>query len=305
MATNPNHFANYPLDRAALKRRDAEWQRSAIDSEAARVVVFHKNNAFLLDEGSTRGVGWLGGNAVGLFGSDVAPLFLGIDADGAPHFAIEAPDNFDMEQFPLASMGEFTDLRAAASIIPMGDLAILGCAKWLFDWRRRHMFCGKCGGETSLLEAGWKAHCDTCRTEHFPRTDPVVIMAVTRGDKICLGRQRVWPKGMYSALAGFIEPGESIEDAVAREVLEESGLVVTDVRYHSTQPWPFPSSLMIGAICTVGEGEAHPDEEELEEVRWFTRDEIGLMFQRKHPDAMAPTPIAIAHHIIKAWAEDK
>lgn len=305
MTTNPNHFANYPLDRAALKRRDADWQKSAIESEAARVVVFHKMSAFLLDEGSTRSVGWLGGNAVGLFGSDAAPLFLGIDSDGAPHFAIEAPDNFDMEQFPLAGMGEFVDLRPAATIIPMGDLAILGCAKWLFDWHRRHGYCGRCGSETESLEAGWKRYCGACRTEHFPRTDPVVIMAVTRGDQICLGRQRVWPKGMYSALAGFIEPGESIEDAVAREVLEESGLVVQDVRYHSTQPWPFPSSLMIGAICTVGEGEAHPDEEELEEVRWFTREEIGLMFQRKHPNAFAPTPIAIAHHIIKAWAEEK
>ncbi len=301
---NPNHFANYPLDRAAIKRRDGDWQRSALESDAARVVVFHKMNAFLMDETGGKSVGWLGGNAVSIF-PDAEPVFLGIDRDGAPHFAIEAPDRFDMANFPLAEMGEFTDLRAAASIIPMGDLAILGCAKWLFDWHKRHGFCGKCGAQTERQEAGWKRFCAACKTEHFPRTDPVVIMAVTRGDLICLGRQRVWPKGMYSALAGFIEPGESIEDAVAREVLEESGLVVQDVRYHSTQPWPFPSSLMIGAICTVGEGDAHPDEEELEEVRWFTREEIALMFDRKHPDAFAPTPIAIAHHIIKAWAEGR
>ncbi len=300
---NPNHFANYPLDRAAIRRRDADWQRSAIESEAARVAVFHKLAPFLLDETGGKSVGWLGGNALGLF-DGAEPVFLGIDSDGAPHFAIEAPDGFDMSGFPLAEMGEFVDLRAAASILPMGDLAILGCARWLFDWHRRHGFCAKCGAQTARLEAGWKRYCSACNTEHFPRTDPVVIMAVARGDKICLGRQKVWPKGMYSALAGFIEPGESIEDAVAREVLEESGLKVESVRYHSTQPWPFPASLMIGAICTVGPGEAHPDEEELEEVRWFTRDDLALMFQRKHPDAFAPTPIAIAHHIIKAWMEE-
>ncbi|MET0182454.1 MAG: NAD(+) diphosphatase [Caulobacterales bacterium] len=300
--TNPNYFANYPLDRSALKRRDEAWLASALESEAARLAVFHHQRPFLMDEGAS--VGWLGGNALSLVGPEARALFLGVDIDGAPHFAVEAPHNFDTERFPLADMGEFADLRGAAMTLPIGDLAVLGCAKWLMDWHARNGFCAACGVPTIALEAGWKRFCNGCQTEHFPRVDPVVIMAVTRGDSVCLGRQKPWPKGMYSALAGFIEPGESIEDAVAREVLEESGLRCIGVRYHSTQPWPFPCSLMIGAICEVAEGEAHPDEEELEEVRWFTRDEAKLLIDRRHPDAFAPTPMAIAHQIIKTWANE-
>lgn len=300
--TNPNYFANYPLDRAALKRRDEAWIESALDSETARLAVFHRQRPFLMDEGTS--VAWLGGRARSLFRSQAPILFLGADLEGAPHFALEAPHDFDMEDFPLADLGEFTELRGAAMNLPMGDLAVLGCAKWLFDWHARHGFCGACGSKTAALEAGWKRFCDACKREHFPRVDPVVIMAVTRGGKVCLGRQKAWPKGMFSALAGFIEPGESIEDAVAREVLEESGLRCIHVRYHSTQPWPFPSSLMIGAICEVAEGEAHPDEEEIEEVRWFTREEAKLLVAARHPDAFAPPAMAIAHQILKTWSEE-
>jgi NAD+ diphosphatase len=300
MSPNPNHFANYPLDRAAIRRKDDTWLAEARLRDDARLAIFHKLTPFIIDEGTS--VGWLGGHAASLFGASPLALFLGVNAQGAPTFAMEAPDDFDMGQFPLAELGDFVDLRGTAGNLPTGDLAVLGCAKWLFDWHRRHGFCANCGARSEVKDAGWRRLCPKCSTEHFPRVDPVVIMAPTLDDRVCLGRQHRWPRGMYSALAGFIEPGESIEDAVAREVLEEAGLTVTHVRYHSTQPWPFPASLMFGVICTVENDAVTVDGEELEEARWFTRDEVKQMLARTHADAAMPGAIAIAHHIIKAWA---
>ncbi|MGE0829137.1 MAG: NAD(+) diphosphatase [Hyphomonadaceae bacterium] len=305
MKPNPNYFSNYPLDRAALKRRDAAWLEAALASDAARLVLFRNLEPFLTVEAGAQEVAWLGAHARAAFASDAPPVFLGMDADGAAYFAAELPDALEDRDFPLSDMGEFVDLRAAAGgTLPLGDLAVLGAAKWLFDWHRRHGFCSVCGARSVMLDAGWKRQCPQCRAEHFPRVDPVVIMAPTLGDRVCLGRQARWPKKMYSALAGFIEPGECIEDAVAREVLEEAGLKVTHVRYHSTQPWPFPSSLMIGAICTVEDENTFVDGEELEEARWFTREEARQMLARQHPDAFAPQPLAIAHQIVKAWVEE-
>ena len=173
----------------------------------------------------------------------------------------------------------------------------------MFEWRRRHGFCANCGQPTLAVEGGWKRVCDACRTEHFPRTDPVVIMLPTFGDRCLLGRQRVWPKGMYSALAGFLEPGESIEEACAREVMEEAGLTAVSVSYHSTQPWPYPSSLMIGLFAEVSDDKAAADDTELEEVRWFTRPQIQAMLRGELSDARAPGMMAIAAQLIKAWAE--
>jgi len=300
MIANPNHFANYPLDRAAIRRKDDSWLAEALMRDDARLAIFHKLTPFIIDEGAS--VGWLGGHGASLFGAAPLALFLGVDEQGAPTFAMEAPDEFDMSAFPLADLGDFVDLRGAAANLPTSDLAVLGCAKWLFDWHRRHSYCAQCGAKSEVRDAGWRRACGKCNTEHFPRVDPVVIMAPTLGERVCLGRQPRWPRGMYSALAGFIEPGESIEDAVGREVLEEAGLKVTDVRYHSTQPWPFPASLMIGAICTVADDHVTVDGEELEEARWFTRDEVKQMLAGKHANAAMPGPIAIAHHIVKAWA---
>ncbi len=302
--TNPNAFANYPLDRAAHHRRDAAWIRSALESEAARVVIFHRLQPFLLEEGRARSVGWMGAHARTALAGAGPVLFLGLDADQAPHFAVEAPDDMNPAEFPLADMGGFFDLRAASASIPAGDLAVLGCAKWLFDWHKRHGFCAACGAGTAMLEAGWKRVCPACKTEHFPRVDPVVIMAPIKGDKVCLGRGPNFPKSMFSALAGFIEPGECIEDSVAREVLEEVGLKVTSVRFHSTQPWPFPSSLMIGALCEVEDETINIDPEEIAEARWFTRAEVRLMLDGKFDGAWAPPPMAIAHQILKAWVEE-
>ena len=154
------------------------------------------------------------------------------------------------------------------------------------------------------MDGGWKRKCPACETEHFPRTDPVVIMLPFHGDRCMLGRQEAWPKGMFSALAGFLEPGESIEEACARELFEEAGLRAVKVRYHSTQPWPYPSSLMIGLIAEVENDDAVADQNELDEVRWFTREETRALLRGELPDAKNPSRMSIAANLINAWAEE-
>jgi NAD+ diphosphatase len=186
--------------------------------------------------------------------------------------------------------------------LPATEAAILATAKSMFEWRRRHKHCANCGEPTDAVEGGWKRACPSCKAEHFPRTDPVVIMLPVHGDRCMLGRGAVWPKGIFSALAGFLEPGETIEEACARELFEEAGLTAVSVRYHSTQPWPYPSSLMIGLIAQVDGDQATPDQTELAEVEWFTRAQARDLLDGKIEGLMAPGGMAIAHQLIRAWA---
>ena len=175
------------------------------------------------------------------------------------------------------------------------------------DWHARHRFCANCGQPTRAASGGWKRECDGCGAQHFPRTDPVTIMLVVRhdpalGDVCLMARQSRFPPGMYSCIAGFVEPGESFEDAVRRETLEETGLVVGSVRYLACQPWPFPSSLMIGCIAESLTSAITLDETELEAGRWFTRAEAELMLEGRHPEGFTPpVHIAIANTLLRAW----
>lgn len=188
--------------------------------------------------------------------------------------------------------------------LPPSDAGILATAKAMFEWRGRHSNCANCGQPSQAKDGGWKRQCASCNAEHFPRTDPVVIMLAYHGDRCMLGRQEAWPAGMFSALAGFLEPGESIEEACARELAEEAGLRTLNVRYHSSQPWPYPSSLMIGLIAEVEDDEGAPDQTELSEVRWFTREEAKRLLKGEIEGTFCPQPMAIAHQLIKAWAEE-
>jgi NAD+ diphosphatase len=225
--------------------------------------------------------------------------------DGVPRFGLgigkEAAE-------ALKSRDDFlvTDLRSIAvqGLVAPEHLPPLAEAKALLAWHARHRFCSNCGAPTDVVEAGWKRECAACKTEHFPRTDPVVIMLVVRGDRCLLGRSARFASAMWSCLAGFVEPGENVEEAVRREVREEAGIVCGRVAYFASQPWPFPMSLMIGCHAEALTDDITVDPAELEGARWFDRDEVALMLLRRHPDGLGtPPPVAIAHHIIRAWVE--
>lgn len=297
---NPNAFTRSPLDRAGHRRRDKAWLEAALAAPETQLVPFCRHQPFVMEEGGVASPGWLNGAARSRIAPpDATLLFLGVDPKGAAHFALDIPD-----PAPLGDLGRFEDLRGLGPRLSRDDLAILGPAKSIFEWHARNGYCANCGTPTLIVEAGWRRDCPSCSVEHYPRFDPVCIMVPTFGDKVFLGRQRAWPRGMHSALAGFIEPGEAIEEAVARETLEEAGLKVREVRMHSTQPWPFPHSLMIGVLCEVEDDRETVDTTELESGRWFTRDEAKLLIAGKHPDSWAPPPFAIAHQLLKTWSEE-
>jgi NAD+ diphosphatase len=197
-----------------------------------------------------------------------------------------------------------SELRGMAmqGVVPPDQLSAIAMAKSMVGWHQRHGYCANCGTRTAMTQGGWKRDCPNCKAEHFPRTDPVVIMLVTSGDKCLMGRQKQFLPGMYSCLAGFVEAAETIEDAVRREIFEESGIRCTDVNYYMTQPWPYPSSLMIGCTARATNEDIVVDHAELEDARWFDRAEATLMIKRQHPGGLAgPHPFAIAHHLLGRW----
>jgi NAD+ diphosphatase len=299
-----NVFAGNPLDRASYQRSQVDWVAQKIaDPDSLAMVLWNGKPMVETKSGGGAQIAYVrAAMAEELSDGGERLLFMGLWKETAV-FALDMEGQTDPADGPLQGLGRFEDLRAIALDLPGADAAMAATAKAMFEWRRRHRYCANCGQPSQPVDGGWKRTCAACKSEHFPRTDPVVIMLATRGERCLLGRQAVWPKGMFSALAGFLEPGESIEEACAREIWEEAGLKTERVRYHSTQPWPYPSSLMIGLIAEVEDGEATPDQTELEEVRWFTREEARALIGVNLPGARAPGSLAIAHQLIKAWAE--
>ncbi len=293
-----NTFAGNPLDRAADRRGDLSWQKAAILRPDALALVLSRGRPLVeADPGGDLRIAYVRGDLT-LQLSAEAPAFLGLWKE-TPIFAVE------VEGAPplLAGAGGFEELREIALRLPATEAAICATAKGLFAWRERHRFCANCGAATESAEAGWKRRCAACNAEHFPRTDPVVIMLATYQDRCLVGRQERWPARMFSALAGFVEPGESIEEACARELKEEAGLTAVSVRYHSSQPWPYPSSLMIGLIAEVTGDQVVPDPVEVHEHHWLTRDEARAVIAGTHPLIRKTSPVAIAHSLLSAWAE--
>jgi NAD+ diphosphatase len=232
-------------------------------------------------------------------------VFLGL-SDGAPRFAIGL-DPKDIETLKARDDLLVLDLRsiAVSGLVDADHLPPLAEGKALLHWHARHRFCPNCGASTHVIEGGWRRDCPSCKAQHFPRTDPVAIMLAVKGERCLLGRSHRFQPGMWSCLAGFIEPGETIEDAVRRETREEAGIVCGRVSYFASQPWPFPTSLMIGAHAEALSDEIIIDRTELADARWFSREEAALMLARAHPDGFtAPVPVAIAYHIIRAWVEE-
>ncbi len=300
-----NTFAGNPLDRGGDLRQDPDWLAAQADNADAQAMVLWEGRPLLEEHADGPRLAWVGMK----FARDLAPgreVFLGL-WKAAPVFAVEIEGPSDPAAGPVRGLGAFAEMRAAAAVLSGPEAAMAGAAKSLFDWRRRHAFCAACGQMSDNACGGWKRLCPACGTEHFPRVDPVTIMLPVfrdpAGDRCLLGRQAAWPEGRMSALAGFLEPGETIEEACAREIEEEAGLTVTAVRYHSSQPWPFPSQLMIGLIAEVSHDRAVPDDTELEAVAWLTREEAAEVLAGVHTDIKAPPNFAIARTLLQAWVD--
>ena len=300
LASRPNPYTGSPLDRAGERRDDDIWIADRLADPASLFVpVWRAKTLFQgLADMKPEAV-FLTGEAAGALRMAGGPwAFLGLMGERAV-FAVDVSGVDDPLPLMPDALGVFEDLRMVPAGLPANDAAILAHARGLMHWRNRHKFCGVCGGECEPRSAGHATSCVACGAQHFPRTDPAVIMLVHRGDRVLLGHSARFPKAnMYSTLAGFVEPGESLEEAVAREVLEESGVRVGDVRYHSSQPWPFPSSIMLGFYAEALTDEIVIDATELTDARWFTRAELHA------PDAHGfslPRRDSIARRLIEDW----
>ncbi|MBC7579866.1 MAG: NAD(+) diphosphatase [Tardiphaga sp.] len=296
-------FVSHQLDRAAHLRFSDEKLFALEGKSDSRAYVLHRDSLVMIQEAvGPRGL--LTIPEALKFGANPGSIFLGL-RDGAAVFGmgIGAPA---VEKLLTRDDVAVSELRGMAmqGVVPPDQLSAIAMAKSLVSWHQRHGFCANCGTRSAMAEGGWKRLCPSCKTEHFPRTDPVAIMLVEKGDKCLLGRQKQFPPGMYSCLAGFIEAAETIEDAVRREIFEEAGIRCTDVKYYMTQPWPYPSSLMIGCSARATTDAITIDHAELEDARWFDRDEAALMLKREHPGGLAgPHPFAIAHHLLGRWLQ--
>jgi NAD+ diphosphatase len=271
-------FTGAVLERAANDRGDTAWlERQRALPEAGSLVL------------SERGL-WVEDGHLLLAAPQPDSVFLGLAGD-RPLFATDGEPG----------RGHPAGLREAATELPAEEAALAAYAASLLSWHRRHGFCANCGAETKVIDGGHERRCPACDTHHFPRTDPVVIVRVVdRRDRLLLGRQASWPEGRFSVLAGFVEPGETLEEAVRREIQEESGVVVEATEYVASQPWPFPSSLMIGFNALAGECDPRPGDGELQEVRWFERAEVEAAAAGRGGIFLSP-PYSISRRLIDGW----
>jgi NAD+ diphosphatase len=304
----PNHFAGGAIDRAAERRRDQAWITDRAADPTSVVVPVWRSRSLVVPERE----GGYGYDAVLLSIREAAEvagppsewIFLGIESHRAV-FAAEVTDapvprtpGEPVESPPLP--GELHDLHRIGATLGQHEGSLLAYARAVVTWSRAHRFCGRCGHPTRSEEGGHVRRCDNavCAAQHFPRTDPAIIVLVEDHDRCLLGRKDTWPAGVYSALAGFVEPGESLSEAVAREVREETGIHVDHVRYRSSQPWPFPASIMLGFHARRTGGELAIDLHELSDARWFDRDEVA---SRHENDAGLPSRVSIARRLIAEW----
>jgi len=293
---SPNFYASGGVDRAAHLRSDDAWVADQLGSRDARIVPIWRTRNLIRPGSTPEGVVLESSRGL-LMGADTV-VFLGL-LDDIPHFAA---DFSGYEEPPLVEHGQFRDMRGVGQLLPHQEGALLVYARAAIQWHARHRFCGACGSPTEIREAGHMRQCTNpdCNAQFFPRLDPAVIMVVhDGGDRILLGRQRNWPPGQHSVLAGFVESGESLEDAVAREVFEEAGVRITDIHYHSSQPWPFPSSIMLGFTARAVDSNLNVNREELEDAAWFTRDQ--LLNSPENEVFRLPRRDSISRRLIEGW----
>ncbi len=297
-------FAGNPLDRGDLERRDEQLLKDMVWQDNAKFLPFHKLNPLILRKQQTE-LAWISNEFLeGLPQETRNPTFLGFDSERNPYFAVDVSqveNSSDISNF--VDQADFEDGRSAAISITNDQSGILAQARSNLNWHAQHKFCSVCGAESKSQRGGLMRECPRCKTQHFPRTDPVAIMLVYKGERCVMGQTLARSNStFYSCLAGFMDQGESIEEGVRREVREESGLQIGKVTYHSSQPWPFPSSLMIGCHAEAISEEIVSDPGEMSDVRWFTKEDVKLALEDRLDGVNIPGPIAIAHHLIKAWA---
>jgi NAD+ diphosphatase len=299
----PLGYTHSPIMRAAELRLSAEQVKALAERPDAGAYVIG-NEMVVAKAGEPADPLFTMAQARDL-GTPFVNVFLGT-FNGAGRFGIGI-DPRDAEELKARNDLLVTDLRSIATrgLVAQDHLPPIAEAKALLHWHLRHRYCANCGAPSRVAQCGWRRDCPRCEAQHFPRTDPVVIMLAVTGSRCLLGRSARFAPGMWSCLAGFVEPGESIEDATRRETKEEAGIDCGRVTFFDSQPWPFPTSLMIGCHTQALNDEITVDRNELEDARWFDKDEVLLMLQRRHPkELFTPPPVAIAHHIIRAWVED-
>jgi len=300
-ANQPNYFSTYFIDRVSDKRRDDEWLAHQLANEATRFIPVWNLKNLLTDEGDVPQPVYLSpGDVQHLLPMAESTVLLGMTPERT-YFAIGLSSAADSPPSELADLGEFQDLRWIASRLDERDIALLAYAQAMTYWHCRHKNCGDCGSPTRSLEGGMLRECtnEACGQQHFPRTDPAIIVLITYGQRCLLGRKSWWPEGMYSNVSGFVEPGESLEDALVREVREETGVEVVKMTYHSSQPWPFPSSLMLGFTAVAASETIRIDEDELEDAVWFSREELRNRMQQG--TLRLPMPVSISFRMIEEW----
>lgn len=313
---NGNIFAGGGIDRAGLMRKDAAWVEGLLGDPGSRVIPVWRDRHFIrLDRDAAPVMVTVAESRALAPAPDAPTPFLGFLDERAVFCADISHLDDPLAHPALAERGTFMDIRDVAALMGRAEAQVLAHARALLYWHRRHRFCGACGAPTAVEEAGHVRVCTdpACDVHHFPRTDPAVIMLVVNGDTCLLGRRAGRDTVMYSTLAGFVEPGESLEEAVAREVMEETGIAVANVRYAHSQPWPFPANLMLGFYADAASTEVRVNEDELADARWFDRAEVReLMAVRDKADAARlgnayhlPRPISIARRLIGDWLEGR
>jgi NAD+ diphosphatase len=295
---NPNLFSGNPLDRASEERCNAEWLAARrADPRSQMAALWHGDpliaggRVLFLDLAATRE-----------FPSDAAFVFLGLD-NGRATFAIDASAAQARELAPFAEIGEYKSLRDAAPELSAREAAIIGQARWLIEWHRKHKFCAQCGAPTRMSHGGEKRDCPGCSAEHFPRTDPVAIILAEHDGACLLGRNSKFPPSYFSALAGFVEAAETPEECAVRELREEAGVDIVEIRYQFSQPWPFPASMMMGFIATARDRALRLDQKEIVEARWASLEEIrAILDGEKREDLRLPPRFTIARRLVERWA---
>jgi len=312
-------FGGSALNRAA-ELRGTEAQAALQAHPSAKTTLFWRGKPLVQDKADEAlGLAWVDFDHLALGRAADSLVFLGLNEEKEPLFLAdisiwepeELPETLNafldpsQQVHPAFTNGEyFAELRAIMTQLSARDAELAATGRGLLEWHRTHGYCATCGAASNMAMAGWQRNCPACNRSHFPRTDPVVIMLITHGNKVLMGRSHAWPEGMYSLLAGFVEPGETLEAAVRREVFEESGIRVGQVRYLASQPWPFPASLMFGCAGEALNEDIAIDPKEIEDALWVSREEMLDVFEGVHPEIKPARKGAIAHFLLKNWLAD-